>query len=113
MRRQLRHFIFTLMVMGCVFGAVSMAAATSIDINSVSGSWINAIPASAVTINNTNSLSTARWGYNMGYGQSGYNFLAATTPFSAIADGTPFALGTFTHLNFPISGTFITSIDLL
>jgi hypothetical protein len=55
-------------------------------------------------------------GYPQGSGQSGYNFDApATQPVTTTVPPSPssdFVLGTFTHVNEPITGSSITSIQL-
>jgi hypothetical protein len=106
--------VLSLMTLGLVFGLASLAAA-NIPINLVDGDWQTAIP--PVTIVNSGSsggLSTARWGTPAGSGgQSGYDFDSRTTPFDVIADGNPFQIGTFKHINMPITGTSLTSIQLL
>lgn len=102
-------------VLGAMLFSGSPVAATTFSIDTVDGDWVNAVPAPAITIVNSGStggLSTARWGNSMGYGQSGYDFLSRTTPFAAESDGTAFALGSFTHQNFPITGSFLDTIDL-
>lgn len=112
MRIKGKHFIFSLIVL-VIIGAASMVAAESFTISTVDGDWTNAVP--AVTINNSGSsggLSTARWGTSLGQGQSGYDFESAGTPIDAQSNGTKFALGTFTHQNYPITGTTLSHIDL-
>lgn len=110
MRKHLKNFVFVFMIIGLVFGSVGMAAAATFQVNSIDGNWINAVP--SVTINNTGNPSTARWGVPVGFQQSGYDFLAAATPFAAVSDGTMFALGNFTHHNFPIYAPSLDTIDL-
>jgi len=94
----------------------SFANAATFGIDTVDGDWTNPVadPASgSITISNSDDdggLSTARWG--SGTEQSGYDFLSASTPFDVESDGALFALGEFTHHNFPITGTVLDSIDL-
>lgn len=96
-----------------VIGMVTPVKATTFSIDLVDGDWINANPAVTIVNSGINGgLSTARWGTNMGYGQSGYDFLSVGTPFNAVSNGTAFALGNFTHQNFPITGTALDTIDL-
>ena len=105
------------MLLGLGLASTSIVAAVPIPVNLVDGDWQNAVPAGVTIVNSGagGGLSTARWGipFPPNTNQSGYDFLSATTPFNALSDGTPFALGTFTHHNFPITGTSLTSIDLL
>jgi hypothetical protein len=79
--------------------------------------WQNGNPASAVTYyNNGTANPYARWGNDTGYGQSGYNFDSVPTqPVDVVLPpnpSDPFILGTFTHVNQPITGTSITDIQL-
>lgn len=116
MRIAWKHLILSFMVLGICIGAASMTAAATFTINTVDGDWANAIP--TVTINNSGSgggTSIARWGTPAGnpYGQSKYEFESASTPITALSDGTKFALGTFTHQNYPIYDTTLTSINLM
>ena len=114
MRKHLKHFVFSLMALGLIFGMASLAAAASIPITLVDGDWDNAVPGIAIVNSGTSGgLSTARWGTSTGFGQSGYDFLSAPTPFNADSSGIKFALGDFTHQNWPITGTSLQSIDLL
>ena len=87
--------------------------AATITFNNITAVWSNGVPAANVSFtgNGTGSAS-ANWG---GIGGSGYDFVAAATPFSV--DVPPvsgnFSLGTFTHRNQPIpSGSSITSLRL-
>jgi len=98
-----------------VVGMVAPAkAATTFMIDTVDGDWANALPLAAATVVNSpqsGGLSTARWGTTTGQ-PSGYDFLSAATPLNANSNGTPFAIGDFTHLNYPIGTPFLTNIDL-
>jgi hypothetical protein len=112
-KHMFKHFITILMVLGLIVGSTSLVTAANIPVNLVDGDWQNAVP--SVTINNSGAsggLSTARWGTSTGQGQSGYDFLSRTTPFNATSDGVVFALGDFTHQNYPIQGTSLSTIDL-
>lgn len=116
MKKLLTYFGFGLMAYAFTLCSVSQVNATTFAIDQVDGDWTNAQPSAAITINNSGSsggLSTARWGTSMGSGQSGYDFSSRTTPFNAESNGTAFSLGAFTHQNWPIGGTPLTSIDLL
>ena len=84
--------------------------ANLVPITATDGVWTNGQPVGAATINNATDPRTARWG--TGGALSGYNWSPAATPFNADSSGVAFSLGTFNHLNFPIGGTPITSIDL-
>lgn len=107
-----------------VAGSVSMVQAASFTINNLDGDWANPSPTTGIAIYNdhdsnnsgTNDgrLAKARWGtpqYSWNP-QSGYDFLTRAAGFSANSDGSIFAIGDFTHRNYPISGTTLDSIDL-
>ncbi|MFV0437790.1 MAG: THxN family PEP-CTERM protein [Desulfopila sp.] len=99
-------------------GGLSVAQSTTLTINDIDGDWANWSPVSGVTVQNdigTNgTLSTARWGTPVsGSGQSGYDFISNGTPLNVESDGSMFALGDFTHLNFPITGISLDYIDLV
>ena len=110
-----KALFFSLMVLGLVFGSVSMVRA-DLSVDSVVGSWDNAVPTGLSVyypaITNGDPLSIVRWGEPADTRQSGYDFLAVTTPFDAVVDGTAFNLGTFTHHNYPVFAPSLTSIDL-
>ena len=109
MRKNLKHFIFVLMVLGLVFGSTSFVAAVAIPINSATGEWQNVVGGQNVVI----SGNTASWGAASVL-RSSYVFDPRPTPFFASSNGIPFSVGSFTHNNFVIpSGTGIKSIDLL
>ena len=102
-----------LAVLGCV--ACAWTNASALTITKVAGSWVNADPAGDITINNSGpsgGISTARWGTDTGFGQSGYDFVSRSTSFEVEADGTLFALGDFTHQNWPITAPSLNTIDL-
>ena len=87
--------------------SASTAWSVTLDISGISGVWQNAVP--TVNVIDADSI---RWGNPFGQpNQSGYDFDPAATPFTATAD-TSFNLGTFTHLNFPITGTSLDTVDL-
>jgi PEP-CTERM motif len=98
-------------------GYIAPAAAHNVAISGITASWLNANPVASATLGGANTADpTARWGTPAGgTGQSGYNFDAVTAPINAIVPPSPssdFTLGTFTHLNQPITGASITGIDL-
>lgn len=91
----------------------------AIDVQSVSGIWQNSVgspqPAFSQSFNGANT-NFIQWGVKTSnYGQSGYKFVGNAPPtISSVPLDTPFALGTFTHYNFPITqdGGSLTSTDL-
>ncbi|MEO9823387.1 MAG: THxN family PEP-CTERM protein [Paracoccaceae bacterium] len=84
------------------------ATAASLTINGVDGIWSTSQP--VVDGIGTTDL---RWGTPArgATRQSGYAFDASQTPFD-VEDGASFVLGTFTHLNFPITGVLLEAADL-
>ena len=118
MKKELKYVVLSLMVLGLVFGSANMARALTV--NTVDGAWLNAVPTGPSMYNPviTNGASPGvvdivRWGQPVYWPQqSGYDFLAVTTPFDAVVDGSAFALGTFTHNNYPVYAPSLTSIDL-
>lgn len=126
MKNNLKHAIFSLMVLGIVCSFATLAGAVTIDL--VDGDWANPTFNYAGTYNTTSNsgatggLSTIYWGVAASNGgQSGYKFQSVVTPFSPVTDGSVFALGDFTHVNMPIyaggqgitGAGSLTSIDLL
>ncbi|NNE87821.1 MAG: VPLPA-CTERM sorting domain-containing protein [Silicimonas sp.] len=97
------------------------AISASLSLNSIDGVWQNASP--SVSGEGTSQI---RWGtpayttdgsfysqlaYLLNGGQqSGYDFDASGD--MVVEDNTTFVLGTFTHLNYPIRDTLLTSVDL-
>jgi len=81
----------------------------------VQGTWQNAHGGSNRTISNGVTSSDPdfiRWGVPAtSGGQSGYIWDSTDTPFDVLTE-TPFLLGNFTHMNRPITGSAITSVDL-
>jgi len=119
----LKKTLFVILAAGLSgIGMVSPVKADILSVTLVDGDWANAVAnpvGGTITINNSGSaggLSTARWGtpaQGSGGNQSGYDFTSVGTPFSVESDGTAFALGTFTHQNWPITGTDLNTIQLL
>jgi hypothetical protein len=119
-----KRFVVSLAMGLLVAGSVSMAQAITLQVDSLDADWINPNP-SSVTVNNdqdstpggTNDhrLAQARWGTpaERNGAQSGYDFVTRATAFNVDTNGSLFAIGDFTHLNYPISGTFLDSIDLV
>ena len=114
----MRKLLVFLFLCGMVIVFVGVANAVPIQFDLVDGDWDNAVAdpvGGTITIVNspaTGGTSTARWGTSTGYGQSGYDFVSRDTPFSVLSDSGLFLLGTFTHLNYPITGTSLDTIDL-
>lgn len=98
--------------------AATPVLATSFTISDVDGAFSSALPPGTtnLTIVNGDPLSTIRWGEPFGSDQqSGYDFLALVPPpiVGVVPPTTAWLpLADFTHHNFPITGTFLTSVDL-
>jgi len=96
---------------------VGSAFAVDLTVTNIIGNWTNANAGSGATLVDAaaQGTDTARWGTDAGSGQSGYNFTPAGN--KTIGTGTPgtlgvpFLLGTFQHLNNPITSPFLTTID--
>jgi hypothetical protein len=108
----MRHFVALGLTAAVVMMASPLLAAPILQVTATDGTWTNAVP--LVTVNNTGTPRTARWGTPPlgSTNQSGYNYTPNATPISADVDGVAFLLGTFQHLNYPITGTTLSSIDL-
>jgi len=95
----------------------SVAHAATVTLSNIVGTWSGAVPIGpgAVTIAGSgSSFATARWGTDIGFGQSGYNFGAAGTTAISVppSPSANFSLGIFAHVNQPIRDTSITAIVL-
>lgn len=94
----------------------SPAFADVVSLTNIIGSWLTPVP--PVTIVNGNPLSTARWGtpFAPNIFQSGYDFTSAGSDNFTVnpppVSTPPELVGTFNHLNFPITGTTLQSIQL-
>ncbi len=109
-----KNIIIVMLVLGLTVGLAAIVVA--VPITELNGAWVNDQPSGTATIvNNLNpGTSTAKWGTpaNPQNQRSGYSWTPTATSFDAPSNGTPFSLGTFNHLNFAITGTSITGIDL-
>jgi hypothetical protein len=110
-----------LLATALLLASASLAMADTVTISSIVDGWSNPVcstsPASncSLVITNQNNPGTdsIRWGTPAGgTGQSGYDWNSQNVPVN-VTTGTTFSLGTFSHINEPISsGTAITSVDL-
>lgn len=111
------------MASALIFGVPVAAAASTVTFSNITGGFFNGVlanPLTAPPISYTGVDTTgtgASWGTPAGFGQSGYNFATAgsisagVTPPAGVSPTV--TLGTFQHVNFPISsGTSITGISL-
>lgn len=93
-----------------VLSSTNVSAAT-FSVNDIAGIWQNSLMESGGSASGEGTESM-RWGNPVGStGKSGYDFGAATTPLNVEANEL-FVLGTFNHLNFPVTGDFLDSADL-
>jgi hypothetical protein len=91
------------------FFAFPVSATAQVTLDSSSGIWSVAQPASAIQGVGTNVISSGDPVYSL---QSAYVFQGTAPPAMAITLGSNFELGTFTHFNYPITGTSLTSAQL-
>ena len=100
----------------CLALSTTAAPAATVDITNLTASWININPNSITAVGNGTTLASMRWGTPIGAGgQSGYDFQTAAVPISNVlppSPTSPFSLGTFTHINQPVTGTSLTSATL-
>jgi hypothetical protein len=97
----------------------TQASAATVVFGNITGTWSAATPGGAVSYSgNGSSNAKAKWGTPENWWdpkKSGYTF-AANSPVNAVLGGVgdygPFTIGTFTHNNWPITGSSITSIKL-
>ncbi len=84
------------------------ASASTITVTGITGTWIDVVPASAVTISNSvdngTSTSSLRWGEAAtANGKSGYDFTIVDPGSLDISEEQrQFEIADFTHLNFPV-----------
>jgi len=107
---------YLLVVITIVFlGLSQVAIADTVTLDLVNGTWQN--PQGGTNLSITNGVTTSdpdyiRWGVPAtSGGQSGYIWDSRDTSFD-VSTGTPFLLGDFTHMNRPITGDAIKSVEL-
>ncbi len=98
------------------------AFASVVELTGLTGQWFNAVPPPPnviITPPPANAtLTTARWGIPFAPNtfQSGYDYASVLGPLDFTVNPPPVTgaqlLGTFDHLNFPITGATLTSIQL-
>lgn len=98
-------------VAGIAFSASTLAF--PISLTSVDGNFVNPAGGDNVQIGtNIFGDNFISWGYSTGYGKSGYIFSATEELPLQINNSSPFALGSFIHVNKPITGDAISGVDL-
>lgn len=111
-----KRFCTSVMAGAMLCFATGTVSASPLNITDIDGSWINALPGANITaLSNVASPGTdsVRWGGTPGdlASGSGYDFMPAAN-LVPVTLNVPFALGTFSHLNQPISsGSSITDIE--
>jgi hypothetical protein len=101
--------VYRFLLAAAAFCAVTTpAAAAPIALTGASGHWANPVGGSNVTAGELFGVDYVYWGGLNGY--SGYVFIP-TTGIASLTLDTPFVLGTFTHVNMPISDDAISAID--
>ncbi|MBT1450553.1 PEP-CTERM sorting domain-containing protein [Glaciecola sp. XM2] len=85
------------------------ASAALVEFKNISGVWVDDEPDAAVTGEGTSQI---RWGNSTT--QSGYDFVAGADTSVTVppSPSAAFALGDFTHLNFPVSPPSLESVTL-
>ncbi|MBP0015369.1 MAG: PEP-CTERM sorting domain-containing protein [Roseofilum sp. SBFL] len=100
------------MTIALVIGFAPVSNAASLN---TSGTWTNvlATDSGSITGAGTNQLSWGTPASGSGSGQSGYRFTGVTDNIE-VSDlvGSDFLVGTFTHFNFPITGTSLDEATL-
>ncbi|WP_050602318.1 THxN family PEP-CTERM protein [Ruegeria sp. 6PALISEP08] len=94
-----------------VAGILVGSAASALTVSAISPSWQNVNPTNGVTESSSGSTISLRWGG--GNNPSGYDFTPSGTPILNLSPNSAFELGQFTHLNFPIPGETLSSVDLV
>ncbi|NOD77955.1 VPLPA-CTERM sorting domain-containing protein [Ruegeria sp. HKCCD4315] len=92
-------------------GVLAGSAASALSVTAISPSWQNVNPTTGITESSSGSTISLRWGG--GSNPSGYDFTPTGTPILNLSPDTAFDLGQFTHLNFPIPGEVLSSVDLV
>jgi hypothetical protein len=95
--------------------AAAPASAALVEFKEVTGAWSNSQGTNASYSGNGTDEAKARWGTSTGQGRSGYNFLGTDSQVNVVAPGSSgsFVIGTFEHVNYPVTGGSISGIDLL
>lgn len=115
-----RSIALTTILIFLLVAAVS-AAPTAIGVGPAVGTWSNASPSGATCLNyyTSGGEGFVRWGDPAGSAgctgnqdlQSGYG-IVGNPSVTSVNPGDYYLLGTFTHYNWPINGTPITSVQL-
>ena len=90
----------------------TQSSAATFSVTDVAGIWQNSVMEGGGGASGDGTASL-RWGNPVGStGKSGYDFGATSVPLSTNADDL-FVLGTFNHLNFPVTGDFLDAAELV
>jgi len=112
----MRNAIFTACFAALSLVSASAWATVDVILSNITAEWFNQVPVAGVTITNGSPTSSIRWGTPAGAGQSGYDFTPVTpsVTFTLLppVNSDPENLGLFNHLNFPITGVLLQSVEL-
>jgi len=108
--------IFSKFVAAAVCAATlgATASAAPVSFSNITGSWSSIDPAAGINVSNNGTANPSlRWGNPAtNAGQSGYDFNAAANFMVEVPPDTDVDLGSFSHLNNPITGTSLNSATL-
>lgn len=112
-RTSMRIFVGASFLIGLSMGLVNVVHAVPLSLNSVTGMWTS-VAGGPSSINGLGT-DTVLWGIpaTSGGQQAGLSFDGSAPPPAGISTGTPFSLGTLSHLNFPTSGNAATGASLV
>ena len=112
----MRKYLLAVITIVCL-GLTQLAIANPVTIELVSGNWQNPLPGTATAVVITPGATSSAadsiyWGTAVTPGlRSGYIWDSRNTNFGATT-GAAFSLGDFTHVNYPIYGTPLSSVNL-
>ena len=97
----------------CAATLTATASAAPVSFSNITGSWSSVDPAGVTISDNGTANPSMRWGTPFGQpDQSGYDFNAAADFSVGVPPNTDVNLGTFSHLNNPITGTSLNTATL-
>lgn len=94
---------------GVLLTSAATVSAFPVNLETINGAFVNP---TGTTVSGEGSNSI-RWGNAVhGNNQSGYDFTAYNPLPLTLYDDQPFTLGTFTHINAPVTGDTLSSVEL-
>lgn len=97
----------------CAATLAATASAAPVSFSNITGSWSSVDPAGITISDNGTANPSMRWGTPFEQpDQSGYDFNAAADFSVGVPPNTDVNLGTFSHLNNPITGTSLNTATL-